>query len=77
MLHQTLSVPGSSLIAARSGLEDLEVLMLEINPSPQDHDEMLRVLSQWFDDMGVKRYLINETDIAANTEVVVSSFLKE
>lgn len=77
VLHQTLSVPGSSLIAARSGLEDLEVLMLEINPSPQDHDEMLRVLSQWFDDMGVKRYLINETDIAANTEVVVSSFLKE
>ena len=76
ILQQTLSVPGSSLIVARDGLENLEVLMLEINPSPKDHDEMLRVLSKWFEDMGVSKYLINETDIAANTEAVISSFLK-
>ena len=52
--------------------------MLEVDPStPAEHDAMIAVLTNWFDAMGVKQIVINETDIEANTEVVISNFLKQ
>ena len=78
VLPSTLAVDGSSLIVKRAGLESLEVLMLEVDPStPAEHDAMIAVLTNWFDAMGVKQIVINETDIEANTEVVISNFLKQ
>ena len=45
--------------------------------TPAEHDAMIAVLTNWFDAMGVKQIVINETDIEANTEVVISNFLKQ
>lgn len=78
VLSQTLAVPNSSLIVKRDGLENLEVLVLELNPnSPKEYTRMTQVLSDWFSAMGVESVLLNETDIAANTEVVIESFLND
>jgi len=77
VLPQTLANPQSSLIVKRSGLENLEVLMLEINPyTPLQRDGLVKVLNDWFTAMGVKKLVVNETDIEKNTESIIKNFLQ-
>ena len=78
VLDQTLAIPGSSLIVKRDGLEDLEVLVLEVNPtSPKLHDRLYSVLEEWFGGMGVNKVQIAETDVTANTIAVINNFFAE
>lgn len=77
VLPQTLKNPKSSLIARRKGLEDLEVLMLELNPDPlTDQDKMEQVINDWLQNMGVQKYYVGETDVPSNTKMVIDKFLK-
>lgn len=77
ILPQTLNNPKSSLIVKRGGLEGLEVLMLEISPkSPTERERMTQILSDWFSQMGVQKFVVNEADVSANTEAVITNFLK-
>ncbi len=77
VLPQTLVNPKSSLIVRRTGLENLEVLMLEINPyTPLQRDALVKVLNDWFLAMGVKKFVINETDIEKNTESIIQKFIQ-
>lgn len=77
VLPQTLSNPSSSLIVKRNGLENLEVLLLELNPYElNEYDRMHKVISDWFNAMGVNKISINKTDIEANTEAIIENFLK-
>lgn len=77
ILPQTLAQPNSSLIVKRDGLENLEVLLLEITPStPTEYTRMNKILTDWFTSMGVSKLSINETDIPANTEVIINNFLQ-
>lgn len=77
ILPQTLAVPNSSLICKRKGLDNLEVLMMEINPyQPQQKDKMKAVLGQWLQQMGVHKVEIVETDLPSNTKPVIEDFLK-
>lgn len=76
VLPQTLQNPKSSLIIKRKGLNNLEVLMLEVNPyDPKVHDKMQSVLQNWFKGMGVKRFVVSETDLPSNTATVIENFI--
>ena len=77
ILSQTLKNPQSSLIARRKGLEDLEVLILELNPdSLTDQDKMEQVINDWLQNMGVQKYYVGETDVPSNTKMVIDKFLE-
>lgn len=77
VLPQTLAVGGSSLIVKRKGLENLEVLMLEINPYQLNQREpLVNVLENWFEGMEVNRFAVSETDLSANTFNVIDNFFK-
>ena len=81
ILPQTLAIDSTSLIDRRQGdLKDkgLEVLMLEINPLQANHrDKMVRILEDWFHDMGVEKFVVSETDAnLTNTKTIIDSFLQ-
>ena len=77
ILPQTLTNPNSGLIVSRQGLEDLEVLMLEINPyDPKHQDQMEAILQNWFKNMGVQNMYVGETDQPSNTKLIIDKFLK-
>ncbi len=76
LLPKTLQNPESSLMVKRKGLEDLEVLMLEVNPyDPKTHDKMQSVLENWFREMGVKKFVVSETDLPINTATIIDNFM--
>ena len=74
----TLKNPNTSLIVKRTGLENLEVRILEVNPTDINHRDQLRnVLENWLKGMGVKEKNITvaQTDLPSNTQTIVDSFL--
>ena len=76
VLPQTLSDPQSALIVRRTDLQNLEVIMLETNPySPLQHDRLNEVLSNWFNNMGVSKFVISDTDMPTNTITVLDNFI--
>ncbi len=78
VLPQTLAIEGASLLAKRNGLENLEVLMLEVNPyTPKQHDALVSVLEKWFNEMGVNKFQVSETALPVNTEIYIDSFINE
>jgi hypothetical protein len=77
ILPQTLSDPNSGLIVSRQGLENLEVLLLEINPyDPKHQDQMETILQKWFSNMGVQKIYVGETDQPSNTRLIIDKFMK-
>lgn len=78
ILPQTLKNPNSSLIVKRNGLEDLEVLLLEVNPyTPIDRDSLIKVLERWFTEMGVSKFVVADTDMPVNTANIIKNFIQE
>ena len=74
----SLKNPNTALIVNRKGLENLEVRILEINPTDINHRDHLRsVLENWLMGMGVKRenITVSETNLPINTQTIVDSFL--
>lgn len=77
VLPQTISDPESSLIVGRDGLDNLEVLMLEVNPyEPIQRDKLIQVLEDWFKGMGVKHFVVSDTDLPVNTETIIRNFIE-
>jgi hypothetical protein len=67
------------LISTRSDLENLEVLVLEVTPSPNnrnDEDIIKAVLSKWFEEMKIKRFAIFNSDLPEYTKQRINDFLK-
>lgn len=78
IIPQTLSNPKSSLIIKRHGLENLEVLMLEVNPFDLKQEEALTTkLQDWFSGMGVKKFVVATTDLPVNIEHTIESFMEQ
>ena len=76
ILPQTLSNPNSGLIVSRQGLENIEVLMLEINPfDPKQQDKLESVLQNWLKGMGVQKMYVGETDQPSNTKLIIDKFM--
>lgn len=74
----TLKNANSLLIVKRTGLEDLEVRILEVNPYDINHrDQLVSVLENWLKGMGVKEenITVSETGLPTNTQTVIESFL--
>lgn len=77
ILPQTLQDPNSGLIVSRQGLEELEVLMLEVNPyDPKHQDQMENILTNWFQGMGVQKLYVGMTDQPSNTKLIIDKFMK-
>lgn len=75
---ETLKNPNSGLIIKRLGLDNLEVLMLEVNPiDPKHQDQMERVLQEWFSGMGVQKFYVGETAMPSDTKLIIDKFMKE
>ena len=51
--------------------------MLEINPSKPAHkDKMMKTLENWFQSMGIEKFVAAETDAnLTNTETIIKNFL--
>lgn len=78
ILPQTLRDKSSSLISGDSNLENVEVLMLELNPNPvTDQAKMEQVITDWLRNMKVKNCYVGETDVPSNTKMIIENFLKE
>lgn len=68
------------LISKRADLEQLEVLLLEVTPSPKfknDEDVIRKVVDKWFGEMKVKRWKVLNSDLPENTKQRVEGFLGE
>ena len=66
------------LIPCQTGLDNLEVLFLEINPTQQAHyDRLNDIIGTWLSGMGVEHYQIEETDVTANITPAIKQFFKE
>ena len=67
------------LIAPTKDLENLEVLVLEVNPSKYsskyEEDIQKEVLSKWLKEMGVKKFEIYKTDIPQTTKKRIENFM--
>jgi hypothetical protein len=67
------------LITKRNDLNNLEILVLEITPSPvykDDEDIIKDVLSKWFKEMQVKRFALYNSDLPEYTKQRISDFMK-
>ncbi len=67
------------LISKRSDLSQLEVLMLEISPSPKyrnDEDIIRKVLDKWFTEMKVKKWKVLNSDLPEFTKHKINDFLR-
>lgn len=77
LLQSNITKPGTKLIKCNDGLEDLEVLFLEINPTQFNHTEkMQNIIGAWMEDMGVQHYEVIETDVTANITPAIVNFFK-
>lgn len=66
------------LISTRDDLQNLEVMVLEVNPSAKNRDDediIKKYLSKWFEEMGVSKYKIYNTDLPQYTQKRVKEFL--
>ena len=78
ILPQTLANQNSGLIVSRQGLDNLEVLMLEVNPFDLKHqDQMETILQNWFKGMGIQKIYVGETDQPSNTKLIIDKFMKD
>lgn len=78
ILDKTLATDDATLLVKRQGLDNLEVLMLEINPTdPKNMTKMTSTLEAWFKEMGVKHFVVADTDIPQNITPVIDSFFGE
>jgi hypothetical protein len=78
--EKTIDSADFGLIAKRNDLNNLEILVLEVNPSANhknDEDIIKKVLSKWFDEMKVKRYRIYNTELPVNTIERIDRFFNE
>ncbi|MCM1312025.1 MAG: hypothetical protein NC206_09345 [Bacteroides sp.] len=72
------NVDNLSLMATRKNLDNLEVLMLEINPGKiTRQDKLITILEQWLKDMEVGHFAVSGTDMPSNTRLIIDNFLRE
>lgn len=65
-------------ITIRDDLQNLEILVLEINPDPfyiKDEDIIRAYLRKWFREMNVKKFALYNTDLPQYTKGRVDNFL--
>lgn len=80
ILNQTLINSNSSMIPGREGLpklDNLEVLMLELNPNPLAYQpKMEQIIIDWLKTLGVNKLYVGETDVPSNTKMIIEKFME-
>jgi hypothetical protein len=69
---------GYGFIPATTGLDNLEVLVLGINPdtkNPFEEDVIIKYWSDWFIAMGIKNYEIKTAGLPSNMEGLIKDFI--
>ena len=77
--EQDLAKQDFGLISKRNDLDCLEILVLEISPSPthkNDEDIIKSVLNKWFKEMKIKRVAIFNSDLPEYTKTRINDFIK-
>jgi 2-phospho-L-lactate guanylyltransferase (CobY/MobA/RfbA family) len=77
--EQELEKQDFGLITKRNDLDNLEVLVLEVSPSPNyknDEDIIKAILAKWFKEMKVKRVAIYNSDLPQYTKQHIDEFIK-
>lgn len=67
-------------ITTRNDLENLDVLVLEINPSSKDMDDedvIKAYLEKWFKEMNVNRFELYNSDLPQYTKTRIDKFLQK
>lgn len=78
LLSSNINQPNMKLMSCNSGLQDLEVLFLDINPTQYAHYTKIQsIIGTWLQGMGVSNYHIEETDVTANITPVIRRFLNK
>ena len=78
LLSSNINQPNMKLMSCNSGLQDLKVLFLEINPTQYAHYTKIQsIVGTWLQGMGVSNYHIEETDVTANITPVIKRFLNQ
>ncbi len=76
---ETLTEKGYGFIKANDGLEDLEVLVIgveSLNPkNPYAIDVMRAYWTNWFNEMGIKKFKIQNADLASSVDKVIFDFI--
>lgn len=76
-LEQNPNIELANPLEGREKLNSLEVLLLEVNPKNTYHFELLeRILTKWFDDMGVNKFKIITKGDPSVTKDVIDTFLQ-
>ncbi|WP_276166457.1 hypothetical protein [Zobellia alginiliquefaciens] len=75
----TLNEKGYGFIKANENLEDLEVLVIgveSLNPkNPYAIDVMRAYWTNWFNEMGIQKFKIQNADLASSVEKVIEGFV--
>ena len=70
---------GFGLMVPRNDLQNLEVLVLEVNPEEgqsKDDDILTYCIGEWLKEMGVGNYAVYTTDLPSNTAKRVRHFIE-
>lgn len=65
-------------IPANQSLEDLEVLVIGLNPSdinPYEKDVLIKFWSDWLMAMGVKKFKLLDSDLPSNQKSIIEKFI--
>lgn len=80
ILKNVINDPKAYLRTDREGElkgKGLEVLMLEIDPTPQKKERIRQLIGDWFKSMGIEKYKVYETNPAfPSTEMRIEKFLE-
>lgn len=75
MTSATISAGQKSITEINKKLSDLEVLFLEVDPYPENQFvDQQKLLSEWFDNMEIKKYKILKTDAPGNNTTPIQNF---
>lgn len=78
--RETFDKGDYGLITTREDLQDLEVLVLEVNPSKghvDDEDVIKAFWEKWLSEMKVKKFAIYNTDLPVHTQSRIEDFFKD
>lgn len=76
LLPKDLQVnPNIELMVKRGGLENIEILFLEINDFYQQEELLKSKIGNWLKGMGVQKYQVVSTDLPNNIEDVIDQFI--
>ena len=76
ILPSVLTSTNPKLICKTNGLDDLEVLILEIENDPKRNDKMKELIGNWLKEMGIAKYEIYSAELPNNTKIMIENFLK-